>query len=93
MKNPFEIWQDLQEKTEKIIENSPMKDAQEHFKTWMNQNLQKLNLVTREEFDIQAKVLERTREKLEQLEQKWQTQNDTHTQTSTTNKPSQESNM
>ncbi len=32
----------------------------------------KLNLVTREEFDAQAGVLLRTREKLEQLEQKIQ---------------------
>ncbi|NCO20202.1 MAG: accessory factor UbiK family protein, partial [Gammaproteobacteria bacterium] len=30
----------------------------------------KLNLVTREEFEIQKRVLERSREKLEQLEQR-----------------------
>ena len=31
-------------------------------------SLQKMNLVTREEFDVQSAVLERTREKLERLE-------------------------
>lgn len=32
--------------------------------------LRKLNLISREEFDIQTKVLQRTREKIEVLEQK-----------------------
>lgn len=31
-------------------------------------SLSKMNLVTREEFDIQSSVLQRTREKLEQIE-------------------------
>ena len=31
-------------------------------------SLSKMNLVTREEFDIQSAVLQRTREKLEQIE-------------------------
>jgi BMFP domain-containing protein YqiC len=36
----------------------------------MNQGFQKMDLVTREEFDLQAKVLAKTREKLEALEAK-----------------------
>lgn len=32
--------------------------------------LKKLNLISREEFDIQTKVLQRTREKIDALEQK-----------------------
>jgi BMFP domain-containing protein YqiC len=36
----------------------------------MNQGFQKMDLVTREEFDLQAKVLSKTREKLEALEAK-----------------------
>lgn len=31
--------------------------------------IRKLNLVSREEFEVQTKVLQRTRQKLEQLEQ------------------------
>lgn len=38
------------------------------FKDILQSAFQSLNLVTREEFDIQIKVLARTREKLEQLE-------------------------
>jgi BMFP domain-containing protein YqiC len=36
----------------------------------MNQGFQKMDLVTREEFELQAKVLAKTREKLEVLEAK-----------------------
>jgi BMFP domain-containing protein YqiC len=34
----------------------------------MNQGFQKMDLVTRDEFELQAKVLSKTREKLEALE-------------------------
>ena len=36
----------------------------------MNQGFQKMDLVTRDEFELQAKVLSKTREKLEALELK-----------------------
>ena len=36
----------------------------------LESGLQKMNLVTREEFDIQMAVLQRTRQKLEALEQR-----------------------
>ena len=43
-------------------------DIESNFRSLLQSGLGKLDLVTREEFDIQAKVLERTREKLERLE-------------------------
>lgn len=45
------------------------RDMQQKFKDILQSAFQKMDLVTREEFDVQVKVLERTREKLEQLEQ------------------------
>ena len=36
----------------------------------ISKSLRKLNLISREEFDIQTKVLHRTREKIELLEKK-----------------------
>jgi BMFP domain-containing protein YqiC len=39
-----------------------------NIRTLLEGTLAKLDLVTREEFDAQTKVLARTREKLEQLE-------------------------
>jgi BMFP domain-containing protein YqiC len=41
---------------------------QQQIKTVLQSSFAKLDLVTREEFDAQAAVLQRTREKLEQLE-------------------------
>lgn len=44
------------------------KDFESQCHRVLNQAFSKLNLVTREEFDAQAKVLARTRKKLETLE-------------------------
>ena len=43
-------------------------DLQQNFKSVLQAGLGKLDLVTREEFDVQRAVLARTREKLEALE-------------------------
>jgi BMFP domain-containing protein YqiC len=43
-------------------------DLQKHIKATLQTGLGKLDLVTREEFDVQRAVLLRTREKLELLE-------------------------
>jgi hypothetical protein len=47
---------------------SPLRDAEKNLKAMLSGALAKLDLVTREELDIQARVLVRTREKLEALE-------------------------
>ena len=43
-------------------------DVEGNFRGLLQSGLDKLDLVTREEFDVQRKVLERTRDKLERLE-------------------------
>ena len=43
-------------------------DFDERLRSLLQQQLANLEIVSREEFDIQAKVLARTREKLEKLE-------------------------
>jgi BMFP domain-containing protein YqiC len=43
-------------------------DVESNFRGLLQSGLDKLDLVTREEFDVQRKVLERTRDKLERLE-------------------------
>ena len=45
-------------------------DFDARLKTLLQQQLSALELVSREEFDIQARVLQRTRAKLDDLEQK-----------------------
>ncbi|MGB0513553.1 MAG: accessory factor UbiK family protein [Wenzhouxiangellaceae bacterium] len=66
----------LDEITRKLAEVVPreLRNAGEDLETRFRQVLEaqfaRLNLVTREEFEIQKRVLERSREKLEQLERK-----------------------
>ena len=43
-------------------------DLERNFQALLASTFDKLNLVTREEFDVQRKVLERTRDKLTALE-------------------------
>ncbi|MDO8654519.1 MAG: accessory factor UbiK family protein [Undibacterium sp.] len=59
---------DVQAKINQALENSPAKDIEKNVKAMMSQGFAKLDLVTREEFDIQAQVLAKTRAKLEALE-------------------------
>ena len=55
-------------KVSALIANSPAKDFEKNAKALVSGFLAKLDLVTREEFDIQSQVLARTREKLKELE-------------------------
>ncbi len=45
------------------------KDLEKNCQLVLNKTFAKLELITREEFDVQAKVLARTRKKLEELEE------------------------
>lgn len=45
-------------------------DLEEKFKQVLQAQLSKLDVVTREEFDVQSQVLLRTREKLNELEKR-----------------------
>jgi BMFP domain-containing protein YqiC len=42
-------------------------DIENNIRSLLQSSLSKMNLVTREEFDVQSAVLQRTREKLDQL--------------------------
>lgn len=59
---------DLQSKVEALLTDTPAADLQKNLKALLSQQFARLELVTREEFDTQVKVLGRTREKLEALE-------------------------
>ncbi len=45
------------------------KDIQQTFKTVLTSTFDKLDLVTREEFEVQKKVLAKTRKKIDAIEQ------------------------
>jgi hypothetical protein len=53
-----------------VMAASPAKDIEKNLKAALAGGLAKLDLVTREEFDVQAQVLAHTRERLQELEQR-----------------------
>ena len=61
---------EINSKVSDILQNSPAKDIERNVKVLLSGAFARLDLVTREEFDIQQEVLQRTREKLTDLEAK-----------------------
>ncbi|AOJ03023.1 MULTISPECIES: accessory factor UbiK family protein [Burkholderia] len=70
MKQPSDVFNDLQSRIGDLLKNSPAKDVERNVKAILTQGFSKLDLVTREEFDTQAQVLARTRARLEELEKR-----------------------
>ena len=62
------ILEDLSAKLSEAANSSPAKDIEKNMRALLAQGFTKLDLVTREEFDVQSQVLARTREKLTALE-------------------------
>lgn len=60
--------EDLSIKFRELINASPAGDLETNFRALIEGAFTKLELVSREEFDIQADVLRRTRAKLNKLE-------------------------
>jgi BMFP domain-containing protein YqiC len=58
----------------RLVDNLPLafratqRDLESNFRAVLRSSLSKLDLVTRDEFDVQSRVLERTRARLEALE-------------------------
>jgi BMFP domain-containing protein YqiC len=67
MKKP-NIAEEFAAKVNEVLAMSPARDMEKNLKAGLSAWLGKLDLVTREEFDVQAQVLARTREKLQELE-------------------------
>jgi ubiquinone biosynthesis accessory factor UbiK len=62
------FFEEINKRISDIIAASPAKDIEKNMKAMMTAMFAKLDLVTREEFDVQLQVLQRTREKLDALE-------------------------
>ena len=62
------FFNDLQSKINQARENSPAKDIEKNMKAMLSQGFAKMDLVTREEFEVQTQVLAKTRARLEELE-------------------------
>jgi len=64
------LFQELSTRLSELIAGSPARDLEKNARALLTSFFARLDLVTREEFDVQSDVLRRTREKLEELEAK-----------------------
>ncbi len=67
MANP-KILDEIGSKVSELLASSPAKDLEKNARALLASGFSKLDLVTREEFEVQREVLARTREKLAELE-------------------------
>ena len=61
---------EINNKVSEVLQNSPAKDIEKNVRMMLSGVFSRLDLVTRDEFDVQQEVLQRTREKLIILEGK-----------------------
>ncbi|MBI4193720.1 MAG: accessory factor UbiK family protein [Betaproteobacteria bacterium] len=61
---------DINEKVKALFAQSPAADLEKNLRAMLTSLFSRLDLVTREEFDVQREVLARTRQKLTDLEAK-----------------------
>jgi BMFP domain-containing protein YqiC len=61
---------EISNKIREIVKDSPLPDLEKNIDALLKGMFTKMELVTREEFDVQTEVLKRTRQKLEELEKK-----------------------
>ncbi len=64
------IFEEVSAKLGETIANSPAKDVEKNVKAMLGSAFNRMDLVTREEFDIQQQVLIKTRTKLAELEER-----------------------
>jgi len=60
--------EDFQKNLSDLIARSPAADLERNVKAMMGQAFTRMDLVTREEFDVQAELLARARERVDQLD-------------------------
>ncbi len=66
----IKLLEELSSKIRDTLQKSPVGDLDKNIHALLRSTFTKLELVSREEFDVQTEVLRRTREKLEALEKK-----------------------
>ena len=59
---------ELNKRIGELIAASPARDVEKNVRALLSSAFTRLDLVTREEFDVQQEVLRRTREKLQDME-------------------------
>ena len=62
------VLDEINKKINELLANTPAADVQKNLRALLQSTFAKLDLVTREEFDVQREVLLRAREKITHLE-------------------------
>ena len=68
--NRSKLVDEVGERLRQVLEASPAKDLEKNVRAVLGSVFARLDLVTREEFDVQREVLLRTRERMNELERK-----------------------
>lgn len=64
------LFEDIDRRMRDVLARSPAADLEKNLRALLQSAFARLDLVTREEFDVQREVLARTRAKLAELEAK-----------------------
>ena len=64
------LLEDLSARISEFLAASPAKDLEKNLRALLSSAFAKLDLATREEFEVQTRTLARTREKLAELERR-----------------------
>lgn len=67
MLNP-KFFEEMSAKLNEAVANSPARDFEKNARALLAQGFAKLDLVTRDEYDVQVELLARAQEKLRELE-------------------------
>lgn len=62
------IFQELRQRIDEALRNSPAQDIEKNLRALLSAWFERLNLVVREDFEVQRKLLERAQAKLAELE-------------------------
>lgn len=65
-----QVLEDLSKRIKEVVSESPAADLEKNLRALLLAGFTKLDLVSREEFDIQSEALRRARDQLNALEQK-----------------------
>lgn len=64
------LFEEIDRRMKDILAQSPARDLEKNLRALLSSTFSRLDLVSREEFDVQREVLARTRAKLAELEAK-----------------------
>lgn len=68
MIKPNEMFEEFQKNVQELMAKSPAADIEKNVKAFMAQGFAKMDLVTREEFDVQRALVDSLRQRVEALE-------------------------